>query len=825
MKQKKKQQVIINHIKGEECRIAILEEGVLEEFYFEYASESLHVGNIYLGSVMNVEPAIQAAFIDFGIGRNGFLHISDLHPMYFPGRFHGDTESVGRKTPHRDRPPIQDCLKKGQQVVVQVIKEGIGTKGPTLTSYPSIPGRYLVMMPNMEHHGVTRKLEDFDERREAKKILNSLDLPKEFGFILRTAGLDRPKAEIKRDQSYLARLWKEIERKRGKANGPTELYAESDLLLRTIRDVISPDVERIWVDHPDSLRRIEEYLKIVAPRQRTTKLLLHHRSAPIFHDFGVESQLTMMYAREVPLAGGGSIVIDSAEAMVAIDVNSGKSRKYRDAETMAHQVNLEAVDEIARQLRLRDLGGLIVLDLIDMHDANHQREVETRLRENLKRDRAKTETQRISKFGLLQMTRQRMRPAIRAAHFVECPQCEGRGHIRSTDASIGDALRQLAYLLRHDRIKKVEMVVSTGGASLLLSRKRRQLAAIEDHTGKVVDIRISKALAPDRIDYYAYDGNNADIDLANLNFQQRNPATAEPDPIKDSTTEPPVSEAGPSPTEARSPKRRRRKPAARKERAEKPGNSPDEQNPSKESEATQTEAPSRSGKSGRRSRRRKPSQPTSDSARRQTAPKDQGPSPDLSERTRASKTGADSKTKVKSSTSSRRRRPKSERGSQAEIKPREKPTDGAEAVESTKEPAGRKQPPKSRTRKTQSKRTNPAASGESDAPSAAKSSTHVSAEQKTGDQSVASTTRKKTRRKRSRKKSTGLGAATNGQVEDRGTPSKPRTNGKPESKAAVKSDAAESVEPKVTQPKRRRLYGSRRRLRPDELVKIAEHDG
>jgi len=273
VKTSKKQQVIINYLADEECRIAILEDGVLEEFYSERTSEHLHVGNIYLGTIQNVEPSIQAAFVDFGIGRNGFLHISDVHPMYFPGVKHEDTESVGRKTPHRDRPPIQECLKSGQQIVVQVIKEGIVTKGPTLTSYPSIPGRYLVMMPNMEHHGVTRKLEDLDERREAKKILNSLNLPKEYGFILRTAGLRRTKAELKRDLSYLTRLWKQIEKKQKRANTGTELYAESDLLVRTVRDAISPDVARIWVDDPDALHRIEEYLQVLMPRQRKTKLL------------------------------------------------------------------------------------------------------------------------------------------------------------------------------------------------------------------------------------------------------------------------------------------------------------------------------------------------------------------------------------------------------------------------------------------------------------------------------------------------------------------------------------------------------------------------
>ncbi len=530
------QQVVINHVPGEECRIAVLANGKLEEYYTERTSEDLHVGNIYLGVVRNIESSIQAAFIDFGIGRNGFLHISDLHPMYFPGTGTDGKEQVGRKTPHRERPPIQSCLKKGQKVVVQVIKEGIGSKGPTLTSYPSIPARFLVIMPFMEDHGVSRKLEDIEERREAKKVLTSLDLPKEFGFILRTSGLDRTKTELKRDAAFLVRLWKDIDRKRKKAKGPVELYAESGIILRTIRDMDLASVDRIWVDDPRALSRIDDYLRIVSPRKRSTDLMLHHRDTPIFHDFGVEPQIDAMHHRTVGLPGGGSIVIDSTEAMVAIDVNSGKTHKYRDAETMAYEVNSQAVDEIARQLRLRDLGGLIVLDLIDMRDSRHQRSVENRMRDNLKRDRARSETQRISRFGLLEMTRQRMRPAVRKSHFVECPTCTGVGHVRSTDALVADALRQMAFILQQAKVDKVEMVVNAAVAGLLLTRKRRELAAIEDRTGKTVEVRVSKTIAADRIDFYAYDSHNADLEMDLLKEQFRDPSKAEGDAMPDLST-------------------------------------------------------------------------------------------------------------------------------------------------------------------------------------------------------------------------------------------------------------------------------------------------
>ncbi len=510
------QQVIINHATGEECRIAIMEDGRLEEFYAEREAANLHVGNIYLGRVVNLEPSIQAAFIDFGVGRNGFLHITDLHPMLFPGKSYEDKETVGKKTPHRQRPPIQDCLKRDQVIVVQVLKEGIGTKGPTLTSYLSIPGRYLVMMPNMEKHGVSRRLEDLDERREAKKILDSIKLPDDFGFILRTAGLDRTKTELKRDLAYLTRLWKNIKTKQNRAKAPAELYSESDLLVRTIRDVISPAAKKIWIDDQDALNRIQEFMRIVAPRSKTSKLHLYQSEVPIFHHFKIEDQIRIMHSHQVPLPCGGSLVIDQAEAMVAIDVNSGRTRKFRDAENTAYHVNLEAVDEIARQLRLRDLGGLIVLDLIDMRDLKHRKTVENKLRELLKRDRAKTETLRISRFGLIEMTRQRMRPSLQRAYFEDCPACAGRGQVKTTESTIIEALRDLAVILSRSLVQSAEMVLSSITAGAILSQKRQELVDLEHNSGKSVIVRVSASIPIDRIDFYAYDLRGNDLNMEKI---------------------------------------------------------------------------------------------------------------------------------------------------------------------------------------------------------------------------------------------------------------------------------------------------------------------
>ena len=507
--------MLINYVAGEECRLAVIQDGKLEELHAERLNAISHVGNIYVGKIVNVEPAIQAAFIDFGLDHNGFLHISDLHPKYFPGEDGSTTERVGKKTPRRERPPIQAALKRGQEIIVQVIKEGIGTKGPTLTSYLSIPGRFLVMMPDMDKVGVSRKVEDEEQRHKMREILDQLDLPEGFGFILRTAGLGRTKTDVKRDLAYLNRLWKDMERRRKDGNKPRLLYAESDLLTRSLRDILTSEIHEVIIDDESALRRAARFMKIISPR-RTTKLLHYNHGAPIFHAFGVEQQIQRIFMREVPLPGGGSLVIDETEAMIAIDVNSGKMRSHGDSETTAYKTNCEAVDEICRQLKLRDLGGLVLMDLIDMRSHSHRKQIETRLRNHLKTDRARNRALPISQFGIIELTRQRMRGSVRSAHFASCPDCNGRGMVQRPDSVANDAMRELASLLQHDRVQRVELVVSARVASELLSNKRRRLSQLERETGKHVDVRVSETIGVDRLTFYAYDDRGADIDVEKL---------------------------------------------------------------------------------------------------------------------------------------------------------------------------------------------------------------------------------------------------------------------------------------------------------------------
>lgn len=508
-----RQMMIVNDVPGEECRIAILEDHRLEELYTERVASATGVGNIHKGRVINVEPAIQAAFIDYGEGKNGFLHISDLHPRYFPGEER--TERVGRKIPRRERPPIQQALKRGDEILVQVIKEGIGTKGPTLTSYLSIPGRLMVMMPHMDNVGVSRKIEDEEKRRAMRDILDSLELPEGFGFILRTAGFDRTKTELKRDLAYLTRLWKKMEKRIESVSAPCALYTESDLLIRTIRDVLSQQVQAIVVDSESAYDRTRDFLSIIAPRS-APRIVRYRGPTPIFHAFDIERQIELIHQREVPLPSGGAVVIEQTEALVAIDVNSGRSRSARDSESNAFNTNKEAVDEICRQLRLRDLGGLIVMDLIDMNAAAHRRAIEDRMRDHLKRDRAKTTVLRLSEFGIMQMTRQRMRPSLRKSHFQACPTCHGRGEIRNPETIAADALRHAGYLAQYDRVKTIELVCPPRVASVLLSSKRRALVRLEDETDKIVHVRVSETIELDRVNFFAYDERSADIDIDQL---------------------------------------------------------------------------------------------------------------------------------------------------------------------------------------------------------------------------------------------------------------------------------------------------------------------
>ncbi len=509
--EKPRQLVIVNDVQGDETRIAILEQGKLAQFYSERAATSTNVGSIYKARVVNVEPAIQAAFVDFGEGANGFLHISDLHPKYFPGDS-DKTEKVGRKIPRRSRPMMQEALRRGQEIVVQVLKEGLGSKGPTVTSYLSIPGRLLVMMPDMDNVGVSRKVDDEDSRRQMRKILDSLNLPEGFGFILRTAGFDSTRTELARDAQYLTRLWQVMDKRMHAVGAPCSLYTEGDILLRTIRDCIDSTVDGIVVDSESAFHRAKAFLDVVSPKT-SARVHFYDRRMPIFHAFDVERQVDLIHSREVPLPSGGALVLDQTEALVAIDVNSGRSRSARDSETNAYQTNQEAVDEIARQIRLRDLGGVIVSDLIDMRMSKHRRDIEDRLKQNLSKDRAKSTVTEISEFGIVEMTRQRMRPSLRKTHYMDCPHCSGHGEIRMPDTVASDAMRRIQLVLDMEKVARVEVVCSSKVAAVLLSRKRRAMGDLEDLFGKKIEVRISEAIAVDRVDLYAYDDRNADVDL------------------------------------------------------------------------------------------------------------------------------------------------------------------------------------------------------------------------------------------------------------------------------------------------------------------------
>ncbi len=496
-------EMLVNVSEGEECRIALLEHGKLEELYMERTSSTSHVGNIYKGRVTNVEPSIQAAFVDFGLGRNGFLHISDLMPTYF-GRAGDDIqESVGRKMARRDRPPIQRCLRRGDDIIVQIIKEGIGTKGPTLSTYLSIPGRILVMMPGMGKFGISRKIEDEDERRRLRGILDGLKPIDDVGFIIRTAGVGKTKTEIQRDLTYLTRLWQNIAKKM-KEKPPIELYTEGDLIARTVRDVFTTDVERIVVDNKEVEKKIKDFVKILMPRTKN-KVELYEAPVPIFHKYKIEREIEMMYSRHVPLPSGGSLVIDSTEAIVAIDVNSGKFRDHSDAETTAFKTDMEAADEIPRQLRLRDLGGVIICDFIDLRFERHRRELERRLHDNLRNDRAKTKVLRMSQFGIIEMTRQRMRPSLKRSIYSDCPHCKGAGLVKTPESMSLDVMRRLAIAANDLKVARIELAVGPDVAFYLLNKKRIQLADLEATVKKRIVVRQDPTLGLDEMKLELFD--------------------------------------------------------------------------------------------------------------------------------------------------------------------------------------------------------------------------------------------------------------------------------------------------------------------------------
>jgi ribonuclease E len=725
-----KKEMLINVLQPEECRIAIIEDGVLEELYVERTSHESYVGNIYKGRIVNIEPSIQAAFVDFGVGRNGFLHVSDVEPAYyrhlelprergrrdngsrgrrerggqraaeelsreeqrrpqsiaealprpaaslaeeggpsnepqvgetrettaeeaaFPpvdqrlaedveaevgpqGRREGrcrpdeadegeigqtradlsvdspegppterprpmesaehrtkeespddlpengpdqetadtipqqETSAAGPAEPeieaerpvalaeeenedfgndlaedrlreraeetglgpprrHREerrrpgrrgfgrpgmgrpKPLIQDIFRRGQEVLVQVIKEGIGTKGPTLSTYISIAGRYLVLMPGLNRIGVSRKITDEEQRQRLKEILHELQPPKGLGFIIRTAGLDRTKKELQRDLAYLSRLWQVVVRRIRKSKSPCEIYQESDMITRTIRDTFTSEIDTIWVDEPNAFAQAQEFMQIVMPRY-AGRIKLYEGPEPMFHKYGIEEEIARIQQKHVPLPNGGSIVIEPTEALVAIDVNSGNFRADNNAEETAYQMNLLAAREIARQLRLRDLGGVIVNDFIDMREEKHRRGVEKALRDAIHRDRARTKVLKMSQFGIIEMTRQRIRPSLKRSIYQDCPYCQGSGQVKTCESMSIDVMRMLLLAAHRDNVRRIQVRVHEDVAAYLSNRKRKEIARLEETTGTQILISAIHGAPPETLEFLCYDSNNNEV--------------------------------------------------------------------------------------------------------------------------------------------------------------------------------------------------------------------------------------------------------------------------------------------------------------------------
>jgi len=394
-----------------------------------------------------------------------------------------------------------------------VIKEGIGTKGPTLSTYISIPGRYLVLMPALGRIGVSRKIENDEDRRRLRDILRELNPPKGVGFIVRTAGTDRTKKELSRDLAYLLRLWKVIVRRIKKTTGPVDIYEESDMIIRTIRDIFTGDVDTIFIDEPKAFERAKEFLQIVMPRY-VNRLKLYEGREPLFHKYKLDEEIAQINQRRVPLKGGGSLVIDQTEALVAIDVNSGSFRTDGSAEESAYQLNQIAAREIARQLRLRDLGGVVVNDFIDMRKERNRRSVEHTLRDAVKRDRARTKILRTSPFGLIEMTRQRIRPSIKRSVYKECPACNGSGLVKSAESMAIEVVRKLLMCAHTTGVARITVTVEEEVANYLNNKKRRDLVQLEQDSNVEVQVVSGEGLSPEYLKVDCVDANGREVRIA-----------------------------------------------------------------------------------------------------------------------------------------------------------------------------------------------------------------------------------------------------------------------------------------------------------------------
>lgn len=480
--------LLINAEEPEECRIALVEDGKVESFHVTTVVHEQTKGNIYKGRVTAIEPNLQVAFIDIGTEKNGFLPFSEIHPEYYT------CDKSAQK--HWKDLNIQDVIKKGQEILVQVVKEASGTKGASVTTYLSLPGRFLVLMPGSDSHGISRKIEGEEERSKLRTMMNGLNIPEGIGYIIRTASKNITKTALNKDLRYLLRLWKETKKKGQTAISPALIYKDQDIIAKVLRDYFSPDIKEILVDTQEAQKQVTDFLKLLPSKQRKTNLRQHMGSRPIFNQYGVEDQIEQIYQPEVKLQSGGSIVINPTEALVAIDVNSGRTAKDKNFAETIFLANMEAAAELARQLRLRDLGGLIVIDFIDMRNARHIREVEKQVKASMKRDRAKVDISRISRFGLMQISRQKLGRPVQMGSYNVCEHCQGRGVTRSVETQSLSYLRRIQTGVAHKNVIGATCRLPVKVSEYLLNNKREELLELENRYKAAIRIEPAPEMAP-----------------------------------------------------------------------------------------------------------------------------------------------------------------------------------------------------------------------------------------------------------------------------------------------------------------------------------------
>jgi ribonuclease E len=485
--------MLVNVTAEEEHRVAIVDDGILDLFEIETLSRENLKGNIFKAVVEGINPALEAAFVNYGGERAAFLPVDEVNFKLYPSRDGKDGGGKGRGA------RISRHLEKGMEVLVQVVRDSYANKPPTLSTYYSLPGRYLVLMPGADAAGISRKIEDEEQRGRLRRILDELVVPEGFGVIVRTAGTETSSRELQNDLDALLELWKTIQKAGDQARPPALIYQERDLVLRTTRDYFTSDIEEVLIDDEETYRRVKRFFEVHMP-DSAARVKHYTGDKPIFSKYNLEDQIERIYKRVVQLKGGGSIAVDQTEALTAVDVNSARSARSASSGDTSLRTNLEAAEEIARQLRLRDIGGLIVIDFIDMESTRHARQVERAFASAMAADKARYDVTRISKLGLLEVSRQRLKPTKSSSSFVDCPTCAGDGSIRSPEAAARSAFRKIQSRVVRGEFSRVKVYLPPDVGLYLLNEKRDDVHRLEMRHKVLVEVILQDHMKPDQFE-------------------------------------------------------------------------------------------------------------------------------------------------------------------------------------------------------------------------------------------------------------------------------------------------------------------------------------